>query len=107
MRYLLIVITFFMGFSSLPAWAMDCYAEHEGGNTVVIGYVPRISIPSDGKKGDKIWQSGERAYECFPVIMHYPGPSPGREYPSAWVNIMIFMLASGQDFYNQKLLYSW
>ncbi|HFD3138163.1 TPA: hypothetical protein ACF21K_002599, partial [Escherichia coli] len=53
MRYLLIVITFFMGFSSLPAWAMDCYAEHEGGNTVVIGYVPRISIPSDGKKGDK------------------------------------------------------
>ncbi|EEZ8068064.1 methylglyoxal detoxification protein, partial [Escherichia coli] len=23
MRYLLIVITFFMGFSSLPAWAMD------------------------------------------------------------------------------------
>lgn len=39
-----------MGFSSLPAWAMDCYAEHEGGNTVVIGYVPRISIPSDGKK---------------------------------------------------------
>ena len=29
MRYLLIVITFFMGFSSLPAWAMDCYAEHE------------------------------------------------------------------------------
>lgn len=56
MRYLLIVITFFMGFSSLPAWAMDCYAEHEGGNTVVIGYVPRISIPSDGKKGDKIWQ---------------------------------------------------
>ena len=30
MRYLLIVITFFMGFSSLPAWAMDCYAEHEG-----------------------------------------------------------------------------
>ncbi|HBN1720286.1 TPA: methylglyoxal detoxification protein, partial [Escherichia coli] len=24
MRYLLIVITFFMGFSSLPAWAMDC-----------------------------------------------------------------------------------
>ncbi|HBE5451167.1 methylglyoxal detoxification protein, partial [Escherichia coli] len=25
MRYLLIVITFFMGFSSLPAWAMDCY----------------------------------------------------------------------------------
>ncbi len=52
MRYLLIVITFFMGFSSLPAWAMDCYAEHEGGNTVVIGYVPRISIPSDGKKGN-------------------------------------------------------
>lgn len=36
MRYLLIVITFFMGFSSLPAWAMDCYAEHEGGNTVML-----------------------------------------------------------------------
>ncbi len=47
MRYLLIVITFFMGFSSLPAWAMDCYAEHEGGNTVVIGYVPRIGSDSN------------------------------------------------------------
>lgn len=65
MRYLLIVITFFMGFSSLPAWAMDCYAEHEGGNTVVIGYVPRISIPSDGKKGDKIWQSSEYFMNVF------------------------------------------
>lgn len=70
MRYLLIVITFFMGFSSLPAWAMDCYAEHEGGNTVVIGYVPRISIPSDGKKGDKIWQSSEYFMNVF-CIMHY------------------------------------
>lgn len=46
MRYLLIVIIFIIGFSALPVWAMDCYAEHEGGNTVVIGYVPRISIPS-------------------------------------------------------------
>ncbi|EFW2073043.1 methylglyoxal detoxification protein, partial [Shigella sonnei] len=53
MRYLLIVIIFIIGFSALPVWAMDCYAEHEGGNTVVIGYVPRISIPSNGKKGDK------------------------------------------------------
>ena len=70
MRYLLIVITFFMGFSSLPAWAMDCYAEHEGGNTVVIGYVPRISIPSDGKKGDKIWQSSEYFMNVF-CNMHY------------------------------------
>ena len=48
MRYLLIVIIFIIGFSALPVWAMDCYAEHEGGNTVVIGYVPRISIPSNG-----------------------------------------------------------
>lgn len=37
MRYLLIVIIFIIGFSALPVWAMDCYAEHEGGNTVVIG----------------------------------------------------------------------
>ena len=59
MRYLLTVIAFIMGFSALPVWAMNCYAEHEGGNTVVIGYVPRIAIPSDGKKGDKIWQSSE------------------------------------------------
>ncbi len=44
MRYLLIVIIFIIGFSALPVWAMDCYAEHEGGNTVVIGYVPRISV---------------------------------------------------------------
>ncbi|MGQ7112748.1 hypothetical protein ACUOFC_36285, partial [Escherichia sp. TWPC-MK] len=38
MRYLLIVIIFIIGFSALPVWAMDCYAEHEGGNTVVIGF---------------------------------------------------------------------
>ena len=100
MRYLLIVITFFMGFSSLPAWAMDCYAEHEGGNTVVIGYVPRISIPSDGKKGDKIWQSSEYFMNVF-CNNALPGPSPGEEYPSAWANIMM-LLASGQDFYNQN-----
>ncbi len=31
MRYLLIVIIFIIGFSALPVWAMDCYAEHEGG----------------------------------------------------------------------------
>ncbi|CAM7238640.1 DUF2645 domain-containing protein [Escherichia coli] len=37
MRYLLTVIAFIMGFSALPVWAMNCYAEHEGGNTVVIG----------------------------------------------------------------------
>ncbi len=30
MRYLLIVIIFIIGFSALPVWAMDCYAEHEG-----------------------------------------------------------------------------
>lgn len=30
-----------------------------------------------------------------------PAPSPGEEYPSAWVNIMM-LLASGQDFYNQN-----
>ncbi len=47
MRYLLTVIAFIMGFSALPVWAMNRYAEHEGGNTVVIGYVPRIAIPSD------------------------------------------------------------
>lgn len=41
MRYLLTVIAFIMGFSALPVWAMNCYAEHEGGNTVVIGYVLR------------------------------------------------------------------
>ncbi len=50
MRYLLIVIIFIIGFSALPVWAMDCYAEHEGEIRVVIGYVPRISIPSNGKK---------------------------------------------------------
>ena len=94
MRYLLIVITFFMGFSSLPAWAMDCYAEHEGGNTVVIGYVPRISIPSDGKKGDKIWQSSEYFMNVF-CNNALPDPSPGEEYPSAWANIMM-LLASGE-----------
>ncbi|EET2730117.1 methylglyoxal detoxification protein, partial [Escherichia coli] len=27
MRYLLIVIIFIIGFSALPVWAMDCYAE--------------------------------------------------------------------------------
>lgn len=31
MRYLLTVIAFIMGFSALPVWAMNCYAEHEGG----------------------------------------------------------------------------
>ena len=35
MRYLLTVIAFIMGFSALPVWAMICYAEHEGGNTVI------------------------------------------------------------------------
>ncbi|STL81325.1 protein involved in detoxification of methylglyoxal [Escherichia coli] len=65
MRYLLTVIAFIMGFSALPVWAMNCYAEHEGGNTVVIGYVPRIAIPSDGKKGDKIWQSSEYFMNVF------------------------------------------
>ncbi|KHJ01353.1 hypothetical protein PU12_06000 [Escherichia coli] len=65
MRYLLIVIIFIIGFSALPVWAMDCYAEHEGGNTVVIGYVPRISIPSNGKKGDKIWQSTDESPNDF------------------------------------------
>ncbi|MCE3516074.1 hypothetical protein LXJ58_14100, partial [Escherichia coli] len=35
MRYLLTVIAFIMGFSALPVWAMNCYAEHEGGNTVI------------------------------------------------------------------------
>lgn len=50
MRYLLTVIAFIMGFSALPVWAMNCYAEHEGGNTVVIGYVPRIAIPAMVKK---------------------------------------------------------
>ena len=30
MRYLLTVIAFIMGFSALPVWAMNCYAEHEG-----------------------------------------------------------------------------
>lgn len=55
MCYLLIVIIFFMGFSLLFVWVMDCYVEYEGGNIVVIGYVLRIFIFSDGKKGDKIW----------------------------------------------------
>lgn len=50
MRYLLIVITFFMGFSSLPAWAMDCYAEHEGGNTVVIVTYQESLSPAMVKK---------------------------------------------------------
>ncbi|MCK2836718.1 hypothetical protein MZF39_24345, partial [Escherichia coli] len=27
MRYLLTVIAFIMGFSALPVWAMNCYAE--------------------------------------------------------------------------------
>lgn len=31
MCYLLTVIAFIMGFSALPVWAMNCYAEHEGG----------------------------------------------------------------------------
>ncbi|MES1724103.1 hypothetical protein ABUT79_03720, partial [Escherichia coli] len=83
MRYLLIVIIFIIGFSALPVWAMDCYAEHEGGNTVVIGYVPRISIPSNGKKGDKIWQSSEYFMNVF-CNNALPAPSPGEEYPSAW-----------------------
>ena len=83
MRYLLTVIAFIMGFSALPVWAMDCYAEHEGGNTVVIGYVPRISIPSNGKKGDKIWQSSEYFMNVF-CNNALPAPSPGEEYPSAW-----------------------
>ncbi|HBJ0020357.1 TPA: hypothetical protein LAL63_004350, partial [Escherichia coli] len=100
MRYLLTVIAFIMGFSALPVWAMNCYAEHEGGNTVVIGYVPRIAIPSDGKKGDKIWQSSEYFMNVF-CNNALPAPSPGEEYPSAWVNIMM-LLASGQDFYNQN-----
>lgn len=100
MRYLLIVIIFIIGFSALPVWAMDCYAEHEGGNTVVIGYVPRISIPSNGKKGDKIWQSSEYFMNVF-CNNALPAPSPGEEYPSAWTNIMMF-LPGGQDFYNQN-----
>ncbi len=49
MRYLLIVIIFIIGFSAVPVFAMDFYAEHEEGNIVVIGYVPRISMPSNGK----------------------------------------------------------
>ncbi len=100
MRYLLIVIIFIIGFSALPVWAMDCYAEHEGGNTVVIGYVPRISIPSNGKKGDKIWQSSEYFMNVF-CNNALPAPSPREEYPSAWTNIMMF-LPGGQDFYNQN-----
>ncbi|HFO8932077.1 TPA: hypothetical protein ACHLBQ_005239, partial [Escherichia coli] len=76
------------------------YAEHEGGNTVVIGYVPRISIPSNGKKGDKIWQSSEYFMNVF-CNNALPAPSPGEEYPSAWTNIMMF-LPGGQDFYNQN-----
>lgn len=55
MCYLLIVIVFIMGFSVLFVWVMNCYVEYEGGNIVVIGYVLRIVIFSDGKKGDKIW----------------------------------------------------
>lgn len=39
-----------MGFSSLPAWAMDCYAEHEGGNTVVIGTYQESLSPAMVKK---------------------------------------------------------
>ena len=100
MRYLLIVVTFIMSFSVLPVWTMDCYAEHEGGNTVVIGYVPRIAIPSNGKKGDKIWQSNEYTMNVF-CNNALPAPSPGEEYPSAWANIMM-QLAEGQEFYNQN-----
>lgn len=50
MRYLLIVITFFMGFSSLPAWAMDCYAEHEGGNTLSLVTYQESLSPAMVKK---------------------------------------------------------
>lgn len=50
MRYLLIVIIFIIGFSALPVWAMDCYAEHEGGNTVVIGTYQEFLSPVMVKK---------------------------------------------------------
>ncbi|MBY8680077.1 hypothetical protein KOI73_23485, partial [Escherichia coli] len=68
--------------------------------TVVIGYVKRIAIPRDGKKGDKIWQSSEYFMNVF-CNNALPSPSQGEEYPSAWVNIMM-LLASGQYFYNQQ-----
>lgn len=56
----------------------------------------KISIPSNGKKGDKIWQSSEYFMNVF-CNNALPAPSPGEEYPSAWTNIMMF-LPGGQDF---------
>lgn len=91
MCYLLIVIIFFMGFSLLFVWVMDCYVEHEGGNIVVIGYVLRIFIFSDGKKGDKIWQSSEYFMNvfCNNVLL---GLFLGEEYLFVWVNIMMLLV---------------
>ena len=50
MRLLVNCYYFFMGFSSLPAWAMDCYAEHEGGNTVVMVTYQESLSPAMVKK---------------------------------------------------------
>ncbi|HDS4423644.1 TPA: pilus assembly protein, partial [Enterobacter cloacae] len=54
----LVVIALLCLFSS-SAWAMDCYKDSLGGQSLVTTTLPTFTVPANAPAGQKIWESGD------------------------------------------------